>query len=132
MRYRGQAHELRVTITEPAADAIADAFHTAHERAYGFATRERAVELVALRCRAQGAPRPLPNLSHEETPKPGEPQPITLAGGVDALRLSRASLPPDATLDGPAVITQADATTYLPQGWRARVDSAGNLVVTPT
>jgi N-methylhydantoinase A len=41
----------------------------------------------------------------------------------------RESLPPGAKLAGPAVITQMDATTVLPPGWRCRVDGYGNLVL---
>ena len=62
---------------------------------------------------------------------PANQAPITLAGGVQAVHTPRAALTVGATLDGPAVITQPDATTFIPQGWRAAVDDAGNLVVTP-
>jgi N-methylhydantoinase A/oxoprolinase/acetone carboxylase beta subunit len=30
-------------------------------------------------------------------------------------------------LAGPALVIQLDATTYLPEGWRAEVDTEGNL-----
>ncbi len=131
VRYRGQAHELRVAIDRPAPDAITEAFHAAHQREYGFATSERSVELVALRCRAEGAARTLPELAAQEPTDAGEPAPITLAGGVQAVHAPRAALTVGTTLDGPAVITQSDATTFIPQGWRAAVGAAGNLVVTP-
>ena len=132
VRYRGQAHELRVAMARPAPDAIADAFHAAHEREYGFATREREVELVALRCRAQGQPRALPGTSVEADAAAAEPVPITLAGGVRAVQVPRAALPVGVTLEGPAVVTQPDATTFIPPGWRATVDPAGNLVAMPS
>ena len=131
VRYRGQAHELRVAFGRPAPEAIVDAFHAAHEREYGFSTPERPVELVALRCRAQGATRTLPSLAVDATEDPGEPEPITLAGGVSAVHASRAALGVGATLGGPAVITQPDATTFIPEGWQATVDATGNLLVTP-
>ncbi len=132
VRYRGQAHELRVAIEEPAPDAIAQSFHAAHEREYGFATPERAVELVALRCRAQGTSRPMPATAADRDAGTDEPSAITLAGGVRAVHAPRSALAENATLDGPAVLTQPDATTYIPLGWRAAVDAAGNLVVTPS
>ena len=131
VRYRGQAHELRVSIDRPAPDTIATAFHAAHEREYGFSTPERPVELVALRCRAQGATRTLPALDPDTTEDAEEPEPITLAGGVRALHASRAGLAVGSELDGPAVITQPDATTFIPEGWQATVDASGNLLVTP-
>ena len=132
VRYRGQAHELRVAVKEPAPDAITEAFHAAHEREYGFATPERAVELVALRCRAQGRSRPMPEVAIDVDAGTDKPSSITLAGGVRAVHTPRSALAENATLDGPAVVTQPDATTYIPLGWRAAVDAAGNLVVTPS
>ena len=131
VRYRGQAHELRVAIDRPAPDAIVDAFHAAHEREYGFSTPDRSVELVALRCRAQGEARSLPDTAVDTGSDRVQPEPITLAGGVRAVHTPRSALAVGATLDGPAVITQSDATTYIPDGWRASVDHVGNLVAAP-
>jgi N-methylhydantoinase A len=54
-RYLGQSHELRVEVAAPVAGDVCEAFHDLHERTYGYAARERTVELVALRCRAEGA-----------------------------------------------------------------------------
>ncbi len=45
LRYRGQSFELTV----PLGDELADRFHRAHEERYGYADREREVELVAVR-----------------------------------------------------------------------------------
>ena len=129
-RYRGQAHELRVAVGDTAPEAIAAAFHAAHEREYGFATPDRPVELVALRCRAVGAAHPLPDASVGSASE-GEPHPIRLAGGVEAFHAPRTSLAAGSTLDGPAVVTQPDATTFIPAGWRSTVDAAGNIEVTP-
>ena len=130
-RYRGQAHELRVSIDSPDPDTIAGAFHAAHAREYGFSTPERPVELVALRCRAQGATRTLPEAPLDTTVGEGNPEAITLAGGVPAVHVARGDLAAGATLDGPAVVTQPDATTFIPEGWQATVDATGNLLVTP-
>jgi N-methylhydantoinase A len=45
LRYRGQSFELTVSLQ----DDLAEAFHRAHEELYGFADREREIELVAVR-----------------------------------------------------------------------------------
>jgi N-methylhydantoinase A len=45
LRYAGQSFEL----TLPLQDGLADAFHQAHVELYGFAEREREIELVAVR-----------------------------------------------------------------------------------
>ena len=56
LRYAGQSFELLVPFEDP--DELADAFHAEHERRYGHADRERAVELVTLRAAAvRPAPR---------------------------------------------------------------------------
>ena len=44
-------------------------------------------------------------------------------------RYEREALEPGDWFDGPAVVTQLDATTVIPRGWRARVDGYLNLVV---
>ena len=130
-RYAGQAHELRVAIERPAPDAIAAAFHAAHEREYGFAASERAVELAALRCRAEGPAHPLPPFAESGAGDPDAIVPIALGDGTRAVHAPRAALAAGATLDGPAVVTQPDATCYVPPGWRATADAAGNLELTP-
>jgi N-methylhydantoinase A/oxoprolinase/acetone carboxylase beta subunit len=45
LRYAGQSFELTV----PLQDDLAEAFHRAHEEQYGFAERDREIELVAVR-----------------------------------------------------------------------------------
>jgi N-methylhydantoinase A len=45
LRYRGQSFELTV----PLGERLAERFHAAHEKRYGFADRERPIELVAVR-----------------------------------------------------------------------------------
>ena len=45
LRYRGQSFELAV----PLQPGLAEAFHRAHEARYGYADRERPIELVAVR-----------------------------------------------------------------------------------
>ncbi len=120
MRYRGQAYELNV----PLAGAVVRSFHRAHEQAYGYALPDRPVEIVTMRLRAIGA-LPVPTF---------EPQPIQPhtpdAPVVNGLRrYHRADLRPGARLIGPALITQEDATTYLPVGWEGFVDGYGNMLL---
>jgi N-methylhydantoinase A len=84
LRYRGQSFELPV----PLQPGLAEAFHRAHEARYGYADRERPLELVAVRT-AEVCPAPPLRLP------PGEP--------LEAV--------------GPAVIELAGATCWLPRGW---------------
>jgi N-methylhydantoinase A len=69
LRYRGQSFEL----TLPLQPALADAFHAAHAERYGFADREREVELVAVRTAdvRQAPPVELPELPLRTETGPG-------------------------------------------------------------
>jgi N-methylhydantoinase A/oxoprolinase/acetone carboxylase beta subunit len=102
-RYRGQSHEL--TVAHAAAHPAWVAFHDEHELRNGFARRDAAVEVVALRARASSAP-PL---------------------AVDALPPPE---PPRATVRGPAVVAEPDCTVWVPEGWTARPAPTGAWVIT--
>jgi N-methylhydantoinase A len=84
VRYRGQSFELTV----PLGEGLAERFHAAHEERYGYADRERPIELVAVRT---AETRPGPEL---ELP-PGEPL----------------------TVSGPAVLELAGSTCWIAPGW---------------
>ena len=84
LRYRGQSFELTV----PLQPGLAEAFHGAHEARYGYADRDRAIELVAVR-------------TAELRPGP-------------ALQLPAGS-PLEET--GPKRIELEGATCWLPPGW---------------
>jgi N-methylhydantoinase A len=84
LRYRGQSFELTV----PLQPDLAEAFHRAHEARYGYADRERPLELVAVRT-AEVRPAPALQLP------PAEPLEAT----------------------GPRVIELAGATCFLAPGW---------------
>jgi N-methylhydantoinase A len=133
IRYAGQAYE----ITVPAAGNFLAAFHTAHERRYGYSDPRRAVEIVNIRTRAIG-----------KTPKPQLDRPKSAGSNANAAITEkraaffngesvatnvydRAKLFPENIFTGPAIITEYSATTVVPPNWRARVDSWGNLILEP-
>jgi N-methylhydantoinase A len=97
LRYRGQSFELTV----PLGGDIAEAFHRAHEERYGYADRERPIELVAART---ADVRPGPEL---ELPA-GDP--------LEA--------------EGPAVVELEGATCWVPPGWVGVRDGNSTLVLT--
>jgi hypothetical protein len=39
----------------------------------------------------------------------------------------REAIGPDAVIDGPAIVEEMSATTYLPPGWTLRVGAIGDL-----
>jgi N-methylhydantoinase A len=136
MRYAGQAYELTIPLAadEPlTVDRLAEAFHAAHQRAYGHALRGRVIEAVNIRLQAVGItekpafePEPLPAGNLINTPHPlGQ----KAAAGMLINLYDRDALQPGHTFDGQALAFQLDSTAYIPAGWRARVDVYRNLIV---
>jgi N-methylhydantoinase A len=97
LRYRGQSFELTV----PLGGDTLEAFHRAHEERYGYADRERSVELVAVR-------------TAEVSPGPA----VELRGG-DPL-----------TVRGPALVELEGATCWVPPGWEGARDGNSTLILT--
>jgi N-methylhydantoinase A len=97
LRYRGQSFELTV----PLGGDTAETFHRAHEDRYGYADRDRPLELVAVR-------------SAEVTPGPD----LTLPGGETA------------PVAGPAVVELDGATCWVPPGWEGVRDGNSTLILT--
>jgi N-methylhydantoinase A len=130
MRYAGQSFELSVPFT----DDITAAFHDAHQRSYGHAMRERAVEVVNLRLQAIGKVEK-PILEPEPVGAPGDqrkslwdaPKPLQTKNGFTFY--DRESLPPGAQLESPALVFQLDSTVYVAPGWSAYVDGYRNLIL---
>jgi N-methylhydantoinase A len=77
LRYEGQSFEL----TLPLQDDLAEAFHRAHAEQYGFAEREREIELVAVRT-ADIRPGPDLDLPHTEQTKVAGPSLVALPGAT--------------------------------------------------
>jgi N-methylhydantoinase A len=84
IRYRGQSFELSV----PLGPGLAERFHSLHEERYGYADRDRPLEVVAVRTAEVRRGPPL------------------------VLRADRSE-----TAAGPAVLELAGATCWLPPGW---------------
>jgi N-methylhydantoinase A len=95
LRYTGQSFELSV----PLGPRLQERFHLAHEARYGYADRDRPIELVAVR-------------TAETRPAP----PVSVTGPrLEAL--------------GPQVLELDGATAWVPAGWAGRTDTYGTLVL---
>jgi N-methylhydantoinase A len=92
LRYRGQSFELTV----PLGPDLAGRFHRLHEERYGYADRDRGLELVAIR-------------TAEVRPGPELQLPDVAA----------------AAATGPALIELEGATCWLPPGWVGARDGSG-------
>lgn len=135
-RYAGQSFELTVPVDDEFdAATVAERFREAHERAYGYAMDE-SIEVVTLRATAT-IPGSEPTIRHEgdgdavvgtrEAHFPGtgdEPQETTV--------YDRDRLAPGATVNGPAILEQAESTTVVPPAWTGDILADGTLVMTRT
>ena len=98
LRYQGQSFALSV----PLGPRLKERFHLAHEARYGYADRERPIELVAVRtAEIRRAPA------------------VAVTGHALTAR-------------GPQVVELDGATAWVPEGWAGRTDAHGTLVLERT
>jgi N-methylhydantoinase A len=128
LRYRGQGYEINL----PYGGDLLERFHAEHKRRYGYASRERDVEIVTLRMRGRVAS--LEKLSGLKTEGVERLQPATTSVWF-AGRRTRTRIVPRNRLSagkhyrGPAIITEYSATTVVPPGLIFQADEAGNLLI---
>ena len=120
--YRGQSFALNLPYTSLA--ALSEAFHQEHELRYGHRL-QHALELVNLRAaidlktQCLTAAGSVPAL----TPASAEPN----AGSYPVY--ARAALACEQCIEGPAIVVDDVATTFIDPGWRATLDTSGNLIL---
>jgi N-methylhydantoinase A len=131
-RYKGQSFELQIKTTT---GNIAAAFHRAHQARYGYAQDKNVVEIVSARVRSIGVVRS-PRVSKGALPhgrasaKPSDFVETYFDGKkIRVAVYRRAELRAGSRLRTPCIVTEYSATTLIPEGTRARVDSVGNLLV---
>jgi N-methylhydantoinase A len=144
MHYQGQTHTvgvpLPVTLDEQTTGItsaiVQKAFEAAYARAFSRLLPGIPVRIVNLRTTASGrrppfdlaalAPGPDASLAAARRGT----RPVWFDGGWhDTTIWDRLSLPVGATIEGPAILEQPDATTVVDPGLAARVDDFGNLII---
>jgi 5-oxoprolinase (ATP-hydrolysing) len=132
LRFAGQEAVLAV---EHESDAtIEPAFAAAYREVYGYAPEGRAIELESVRVIASSR--------SSETDVQAVPPPEAFGAEPTRRRrcwtgeawgdvpfFDRARLRPGAAFTGPALVFEAHSATVVGEGWRGRVDGAGNLVL---
>ncbi|MGZ3326742.1 MAG: hydantoinase/oxoprolinase family protein [Xanthobacteraceae bacterium] len=144
LRYTGQGYELRTPLeglfaerlTAASLAAARERFDERHAHSHGHAAKERTVEVVSYRLRVRVA---VPKYEPREAAVPAcRPAAGAVKGKravsfngplIDAVLYERDRLDIGATIAGPALVEQFDATTVIPPGWNAHVDGYGNLVL---
>ncbi len=129
LRYEGQHQSLPVPFGDVA--AMARDFAAAHQARFGFTSPERAVLFEMLAVEAEGGGAGLPDLAPGSTAgQPVEPLTVWAGGRWQDVPLYRRDGCATATrINGPAVITEATATTVIEPGWEATVDGQANLIL---
>ena len=144
MHYAGQTHTVAVPLPLTMHDGttgvtealVRTAFERAYNAQFGRVLPGLGVRLVNVRTAAIGrrpafdlaalAPGPNTTLAHAARGT----RPVWFGTWQDASVHDRLALPVGATIPGPAILEQPDATTVIDPGLIARVDRLGNLVVT--
>jgi N-methylhydantoinase A len=112
-------------------------FHTAHERAYGFAAPGEPAQIVTLRLEARGAVATAESADIATAEAGTVPMQtghrdvyiVECGGWLGCPIYERGGLLAGHQIEGPAIIEQMDATTLLLPGQWATVDRVGNLIV---
>lgn len=132
VRYKGQSFELQIKQTT---GNIAAACHRAHQARYGYAQEKNVVEIVSARVRSIGV---VPKLKATRVKRVtsrsfAKPQEM-IETFFDRKKIGAAVYRRDEVAAGsrlrvPCIVTEYSATTLIPEGCKARVDSLGNVII---
>ncbi len=132
VRYKGQSFELQIKQTS---GNIADACHRAHCARYGYAQESNVVEIVSARVRSIGVVDKLKarRLKASASKSFAKPQDLVetfferkrIRAGV----YRREEIMAGSRLRVPCIVTEYSATTLIPEGCKAGIDSYGNLII---
>ncbi len=130
IRYAGSDSTLEVALGSP--EAMAATFLAEQARRFGFAVAdpELVVDSIAVEAISATTAPTLPPLGARPDPVPRATLPVVTAGTARPTPFfDRADLGAGWRIAGPAVITDASATTIVEPGWSVEVDRLGNLLL---
>jgi len=130
VRYKGQSFELEID----AADDIAHRFHRTHNKRYGYAQKENAVEIVSARLRSIGMVDTIPHrrarVAKKTLAKADRFAKAYINGKENRVAVyRREELRPGMRLRAPCIVTEYSATTLVPQDSTVEVDAFSNLII---
>ncbi len=137
MQFLGQSHILTIAIDSPAVtrEALQQGFEAAYWDRFEVELPEIRAVLVNLHTAVIGRRRPVDLAALAETGE-GDLKPLAIrpvwfeSGIVETPIYRRRQIAPGATLSGPAIIEQLDATTVVEPGNTVVADAHGNLIIT--
>ncbi|HLI19644.1 MAG TPA: hydantoinase B/oxoprolinase family protein, partial [Stellaceae bacterium] len=131
IKYEGTDAALAIEFGDAA--AMRERFETSHRQRFGFVMPDKALVVEAVSVEIVG--RSDVDDQPAEILVAGRAAPVAEAamftGGATHLTpiYDRARLRPGEGLEGPAIIVEANATTVVEPGWRARLDARRNLIL---
>ncbi len=131
MRYMGQSHELILLFKK----GYIEDFHRLHNRTYGYANTDYAIEVVNIRVRVIGKTRkPSLRRGANITPLKGEAiaqktKCYFRGKWLKAAIYNRNSVRIHSRIKGPAMIVDDTSTTFLPPEYICNVDEYENLII---
>ena len=139
MRYKGQSHELNIPFRlDLNVDQVAQLFHDAHQKRYGYAQLEEPIEVVTVRLTAVSPvtppdlpKRPLQDQSIDDAIL-GEKAVWFNEKPMPTQLIDRNKLQPGNRFAGPAILLQYDTTIVITPEWETAVDEYGNLIINST
>jgi N-methylhydantoinase A len=132
VRYKGQSFELQIKQTS---GNIADACHRAHRARYGYAQENNVVEIVSARVRSIGVVEKLKAARSRRRASQSFAKAYEMIETfferkkVSGAVYRREEVGAGSRLRVPCLVTEYSATTLIPAGCQARVDSLGNIIV---
>ena len=137
LRYFGQSYEITLPYFSRSTRAFSfvSDFHKAHRKLYSYHHEQRPVEIVNIRVKSVGAGKKiklkkLP--THGPNPEKALIKKQTLHYKENSYKASvfdRAFLLPGNKMKGPALIADAESTTFLPPAYALVVDDFLNLII---
>jgi len=134
VRYVGTDTTLEVPLSSAA--EIARAFEVAHRVRFGFVDATRGLEVEAVLIDASSRPSATGHAACTTAADVSAPLPerivtVRFEGAeLDAGLYLRGSLLPGMSIVGPAIVAEANATNVIEPGWRMRLNSTGDMVLT--
>ena len=139
LRYEGQEFSIKVPVSEDevasaALKTIRDRFDSIHDRSFGHAAPNEALEMVNVRLAARGLRQKLkmPVLSAGARPKPRTIRKVCLQSAdrfEDCPVYARDALGAGAEIAGPALIEEYGSTTVLFAGDVAKIAGTGEIII---
>ncbi len=136
LRYEGTDSAIPVSVAK-AVDMQAE-FETLHRQRFGFVPEGRKLVVEALAVEAIGATESVMDPELDEMPDAAAMRPravvpmYTGAAQHETPVYAREAFLPGDTVDGPAIIAEATATTVVEPGWRAEMNKRGHLILRRT